>query len=279
MNQQIKSKIQKILLIFCVMLAIYAFFVLREDFLRFNSSAMGFPLGEIQITENEVDIFLSTINVPQDVLQSANFYKKIAIYAALQEYPNAQFAFFANEPYVGGTQNQAIHTNRQIPQSDLTLSVIGVSLNDERNIYAFFPTFTWHRNANINSDSFWFALDGTWQREFGNANLTITGKFGNSSRTWLVNHGGASILLDRESGGIGTMYSLNGVNATQFQGTAVFFASPNQAENATRKISLAYAQDRTLRNNSPVSVQRVTPFGVFFASQSRFSEMHTILRW
>ncbi|MCL1987759.1 MAG: hypothetical protein FWG64_07295 [Firmicutes bacterium] len=290
MNPQIKSKIKKFLLISFVTFAMFAFFVLIVDSLQFYLRTTGITVVDIQATETEIDDFLSTLNVPQSTLQAADFHEKFAIYAALQEYPNATFVFSTLEQRTGTVtmldaadweilqcENVRTVNFEQISQvggiseEDLSFSLMIFSLNDQFNRFAFFPTFTWHKNANITNDVFGFTLDNSWRRDAGNANITVTGNFGNSTQT-LRFHNGFSFGAE-----LGTAYRLDGVRGTQFQGTAALFASPAEtAETANRRIMLSYAHDNSFFNNRQIPLEMSN---VFFVSQSRVANAQKLLEW
>ncbi|MCL2016827.1 MAG: hypothetical protein FWG68_11345 [Defluviitaleaceae bacterium] len=290
MKTQTKAKIKKILLISFVTFSMFAFFVLIVDSLQFYLRATGIPVVDIQITETEVDTFLSTLNVPQSTLQAAGFYEKFAIYAALQEYPNATFAFSTLEHPKGtvtvlgadweilqGENVRPINLEQirqvgDISDEDLSFSLMIFSLNDQFNRFAFFPTFTWHKNANITNDIFGFTLDNSWRHDIGNASITVTGNFGNSTQTLRFDHSGTSFGAE-----LGTAHRLNGVNGTQFQGTAAFFASPTEtAETANRRITLSYSQDNSFFNSRQIPLEMAN---VFFAPQSRVANAQLFVEW
>lgn len=244
-----------------------------EEFAFFENSNSNY----LELEGNlDVDGFLLSRSVPQYVIDSMHGSKRNTIYYALRNYPNAVFGFFSQEDIYFDDERD-MHF---IPRADLTLSASGFrgAVASDPGVYMIFPSFRWHRNANIQNDRFAFTLNGnnwvTITGAVGSVHMNITGRFSNVSQTFHIDRPSASSFF-------GQSYTfLTGINNTQFEGTAVMYARrvPNGDLN-DRQIMISYAHDRSAFNNTPIGVTLDIFYISFTPSSGNVITTSEIISW
>ena len=223
-----------------------------------------------QPQEEYLNAFLRERGVPYDVIDTMTLGQKLFIYEDLKNETNANFSFFFEEDV------SFDNDKRGIPKTDLSLTATGFTMiTNNELLYIIYPTFKWLKHSvNINNDRFAFNLnERNWEIAAGNVQINIHGRtMAGHTTTGLIDR--PTTILP----GGATFNLICGVSAgVTYEGYAVFRARPRVA-NPPYEIVLAYAHDRSIFNNSSISLN-VGILSLSFSGGSNVIQTSQILRW
>lgn len=191
---------------------------------------------------SEYDYFLASAGVPQNIICCISEEQKMVICQTLGE--DAVFEGYDTQTFVE-TNGSVVNGGAQmfsanIPSSELTISVLGFSINyNGQPCYAIYPSFVWNTISKLSNDSFAMAMYDGWEAIPNCNNLEVYLK---NSQGTSVQHTSVSAAVSASSGYSyiipGSVGNMDGL----YEGHAYLYAKKTNAS-ATHAISLNYVDD------------------------------------
>lgn len=187
-----------------------------------------------------MDSYLSSLGVPQLVLNNMSHYQKLMIYDTVSS--EAEFTSYREQGYMHLDYERDIQIRGSIPNSDLTLSVTAFKvIEGGEEVYYIYPSFVWNTLTNISNDVYGMALYPGWEVIPGQENLRV---YISNLNGQLVQYTDVDPQTSSYSGYAYVMSDIGMMNL-RHEGHAYIHAK-DKSGNSTHAISLNYAHDTSV---------------------------------